>query len=573
MTEQISSTNTGRLATIRRLYFYLVAFISLTAGLSALRGLIEVLVPFWLTGETLLETNSSNFVRDQIARQGGFLIVSTPVFLIHWRYIRGLAEKPRESSAALRKLFMYACMALTLIVAIETLYQLIEGSVELLLGRSLAESALWPNQWLIHLLLAGTHLALFLYFAQQIQSDGDLGTEKGWAGTWRRLFQMIVGLTGLGLLITGAAGVLAFVWQMLLEFFSDITFMSAGVGWWQGSIANSVTNVMVGGLIWRLNLLRWDTLMAVRVESGTKPFPPAEGRTALRRLYLYIATILSAISALVPAAVLLRMGILFLLGAGDSVNVNEISLQLGFLPIGILAWRWHWGQVSAEARHYEDSRESELVRRLYYYSIAATGLVLLWIGLVDLLRALLDFAVIGAASTENNFRTEQIATGISLIAVGAPVRVLHWRTAQHAAGQDGPVGRSERGSWPRRAYLYGIALVGALLILFELAQVIYRLFLWALADPNADPFGIETLDSLVRSGTAAIFWILHIIVIRADSQQADEEEDIVVEEHNRRDELISRIERLDAELADLRAELAALDQDKEDPLGNPAELT
>lgn len=561
MTEQISPTNTGRLATIRRLYFYLVAFISLIAGLSALRGLIEVLVPFWLTGAALLETNSSNFVRDQIARQGAFLIVSTPVFLIHWRYIRGLAEKPSESSAALRKLFMYACMALTLIVAIETLYQLIEGSVELLLGRSLVESALWPNQWLIHLLLAGTHLALFLYFAQQIQSDGDLGTEKGWAGTWRRLFQMIVGLTGLGLLIAGAASVLAFVWQMLLEFFSDITFMSAGVGWWQGSIANSVTNVMIGGLIWRLNLLRWDTLMAVRVESGTKPFPPAEGRTALRRLYLYIATILSAISALVPAAVLLRMGILFLLGAGDSVNVNDISLQLGLLPIGILAWRWHWGQVFAEARHYGDSRESELVRRLYYYSIAATGLVLLWVGLVDLLRALLDFAVIGAASTENNFRTEQIATGISLIAVGAPVRVVHWRTAQRAAGQDGPVGRSERGSWPRRAYLYGIALVGALLILFELAQVIYRLFLWALDNPNADPFGIETLDSLVRSGTAAIFWTLHIIVIRADSQQAGEEEEVVVEEHSRRDELISRIERLDAELADLRAELAALDQD------------
>lgn len=558
MTEQISSTNTGRLATIRRLYFYLVAFISLIAGLSALRGLIEVLVPFWLTGEALLETNSSNFVRDQTARQGGFLIVSTPVFLIHWRYIRGLAEQPSESSAALRKLFMYACMALTLIVAIETLYQLIEGSVELLLGRSLAESALWPNQWLTHFLLAGTHLALFLYFAQQIQSDGDLGTETGWAGTWRRLFQMIVGLTGLGLLITGAASVLAFVWQMLLEFFSDITFVSAGVGWWQGSIANSVTSVMVGGLIWRLNLLRWDTLMAVRVESrDSTPLP--EGRTALRRLYLYIATILSAISALVPAAGLLRMGILFLLGAGDSVNVNDISLQLGFLPIGILAWRWHWGQVFAEARHYGDSRESELVRRLYYYSIAATGLVLLWIGLVDLLRALLDFAVIGAASTENNFRTEQIATGVSLIAVGAPVRVVHWRTAQRAAGQDGPVGRSERGSWPRRAYLYGIALVGALLILFELAQVIYRLFLWALGDPNADPFGIETLDSLVRSGTAAIFWTLHIIVIRADSQQAGEE--VVVEEHSRRDELISRIERLDAELAALRAELAALDQD------------
>ena len=115
------------------------------------------------------------------------------------------------------------------------------------------------------------------------------------------------------------------------------------------------------------------------------------------------------------------------------------------------------------------------------------------------MRALLDFAVIGADSVEKGFRASQLANGLSLIAVGAPVWSLHWRTAQRAAVQDNETGRAERASWPRRLYLYGIALVGALLILFELARVVYRLLLWALGDPNADFFGIETLDGLVRA--------------------------------------------------------------------------
>ena len=51
---------------------------------------------------------------------------------------------------------------------------------------------------------AGIHLILSFYFARLLQEDGDLGVELGWAGSWRRLFQLLVGLVALGLLLTGA---------------------------------------------------------------------------------------------------------------------------------------------------------------------------------------------------------------------------------------------------------------------------------------------------------------------------------------------------------------------------------
>ena len=560
MTEQ-TITETTRLAMIRRLYLYLIAFISLIAGLSAAYDLIDVLVQQWITDERFLGVSASNSVQSAIARPGGFLIVSAPIFLIHWRYIRRLVTQPGEPRAALRKLFVYAALATTAYVSARALYYIIEGSLELLLGAAPAGEELRPGGWVAHFFHAGVHLTLFLTFARLLQGDGDLGVESGWAGSWRRLFQLLAGLVGLGLLLTGAADTLNFVWRALLEPLGGASLATVGTGWWQRGIAGSLAAVLVGALAWRLNNLYWNGLLTTQ---------PPEGRMALRRLYLYVATVLAAAITLVPVAMLLRLGVLFVFGAVDTgdINIDDLTTPLGLLPVGALAWRWHWMQVSAEAQRYGDSSESEFVRRLYYYAVAATGLLLLWIGLVDLLRALLDFAIIGGVSAEKGFRAHQLASGLSLIAVGAPVWSLHWRTAQRVAEQDNESGRGERASWPRRVYLYGIALVGALLILFELAQVVYRLLLWALGDPNADFFGAETLDGLVRAATAAAFWAVHLLAIRNDSRMVDAEAEAAAREgaqkERRREELAARIESLDTELSALRVELAALEDEEQE---------
>ena len=562
MTEQ-TTAETGRLAMIRRLYLYLIAFISLIAGLSAAYGLIEALIRLWIPDGTVPGLSATGSVQRAIAQPGGFLIVSAPIFLIHWRYIRRLTLQPGESRAALRKLFIYAVLATTAYVSARALYHIIEGSFQLLLGAAPSEEEMRPGGWVAQFFHAGIHLILSLYFARLLQEDGDLGIELGWAGSWRRLFQLLVGLVALGLLLTGAADVLNFVWRALLEPFGAATLATVGTGWWQRGISGSLAAVLVGGLVWRLTNLYWNALMTAQ---------PPEGRMALRRLYLYVATVLAAAITLVPVAMLLRLGVLFLFGGVDTgdIDIDDLTTPLGLLPVGALAWRWHWLQVSAEAQRYGDSRESEFVRRLYYYAVAATGLLLLWIGLVDLVRALLDLAVIGSISIEKGFRAHQFSSGVSLIAVGAPVWSLHWRTAQRVAEQDNEAGRAERASWPRRVYLYGIALVGALLILFELAQVVYRLLLWALGDPNADFLGAETLDGLVRAGTAAAFWAVHLLAIRNDTRMVDEEAETAAREsehkERRRDDLAARIAELETELSTLRTELAEF-EDEESPDG------
>ena len=133
MTEQ-TTAESSRLAMIRRLYLYLIAFISLVAGLAAAYDLIDALVRLWVTDERILGVYASDSVQRSIARPGGFLIVSAPIFLIHWRYIRRLVLQPGESHAALRKLFVYAVLATTGFVGARALYHIIEGSLGLLLG-------------------------------------------------------------------------------------------------------------------------------------------------------------------------------------------------------------------------------------------------------------------------------------------------------------------------------------------------------------------------------------------------------------------------------------------------------
>ncbi len=556
----VRSGNVGRLATIRRLYFYLVAFISLTSGLFALQSLLAMLLEFWFSGAGLMMANSADFVRNRVARDGGLLLVAAPIFVIHWAYVQGIARRQRidgeeERTSSLRKLFLYAAAGLTLTLVAVDLHQLVTQSVLVLLGSSAIAPPIWPSGWLSLIVNMLLNLVVLSYFVHQLRRDGDLGRELSWAGTLRRIFQTLVGLIGLVLLLGGGSTLLEQALRRLLEMASDPVLLRTGTGWWQIGIAEGIASIVVGALLWWINWQRWEGLIGI--EDG-------EARSALRRFYLYAATLISAGTTLVPAALLLYRLLLQVFGVAVPAELPDLAGPLSLAPLGLIAWRWHWRQVSREADRYGDSPESATVRRLYYYLVAAVGLVLLWLGLVDTLRSLLDWLVIGGAGISTGFRAEQLARGISFLAVGAPVWALHWRAVQSVARGEGIAAQAERLSGPRRAYLYGVALVGALLILFDLALVIYRVLLWALGDPNADVFGAETLDSVVRSGSAVIFWIVHVLAIRTDTRLTERNAVIVPtpeEAAERRAALVLQIEQLETKLAVAHAELAALNRE------------
>jgi hypothetical protein len=152
-----------------------------------------------------------------------------------------------------------------------------------------------------------------------------------------------------------------------------------------------------------------------------------------------------------------------------------------------------------------------------------------------------------------------LASGLSLLLVGAPVWSYHWRVVETIARQTDRRGLDERASGPRKVYLYGVALAGALLILVYLALVAYRLLLALLGDPSAGLVSAETAGDVARAAIAAVLWTVHVLAIRRDGLQGTEAPPLV-EPDARRTVLESRIAQLESELAAARAELAGLQE-------------
>jgi hypothetical protein len=550
----VGKSGMTRLATVRRLYFYLIALISLIVGLVAMDGLLNILSDAWLGKPSLYEASQGDYtrnaVRDVVARNGGLLLVAVPIFLLHWRYMQRRQNEPGEARAALRKFFLYGASAAAVGYALTRGYELVQGMAVLAFGGALADSSIWPDGWL-HLaamiLLGGL---LQLYFHHVLQQDGDYGQETGFAGVLRRLYQTVAGLVGLSLLIVGGAQIVETGWRAL----TGLLVTAAGFDWWRHLLSDGVAMLIIGSLLARINWQRWLAITARQ---------PTEAQSALRRFYLYGALVIGALATLAPAAGLLHEILLILFGggSGDVGDLLErLATPIGYIPLGLVAWVWHGRYLRQEADQYGESSEGVTVRRLYYYAMAATGLVLLWFGLVNIVQTLIDqllaFAVM---RSEGRIWVEPLANGLSLLAVGAPIWSLHWRAVQSVARQEDAAGRAERGSGPRRVYLYAVALVGALLILFELASVVYRILLLLLGDLNVGLFSIEMANEIARSLIAGALWGVHLVAIRDDGRLGADLPQPVEDLAARRSTLQQRIQRLETELAAARAELAQLE--------------
>ena len=392
-------------------------------------------------------------------------------------------------------------------------YGLIYNITAVALGQPLEEVDLWPSGWLAALIMAVTNGALVVYWYAILRGDGDFGAETTAGRIVRQLFMLLAGLTGLVLMLWGAASGL----QVLLSLLVDALgagageVVTSGLRWWQNSLASAFTQVLVGAWLAYTNRAQWHAIIAEQ---------PQEGRAALRRLYLYAGVVIGAIATLTPAALLLRE--LLLMIFGDSTGtlaalLDKLIVPISFVPVGLAVWLWHWRVLSREASAFGESEQGATVRRIYYYLMAAVGLALLWVGLVELLHALLDTFLTGMSGPADIWH-EPLANGLSLLAVGAPIWALHWRSVQHVAGQATAAGSAERDALMRKIYLYGVALIGALIILFQLAQVIYRLLLALMGDYTGSLFSTETAHQLADCLVAGAIWAVHLLAIRSDAR-------------------------------------------------------
>ncbi|HLO13476.1 MAG TPA: DUF5671 domain-containing protein, partial [Anaerolineales bacterium] len=104
---------------IRRLYFYLVALISIEVVLWGLIGLLRSVVDETISGGA-----------DALAKALALILVGVPIFLIHWLWVqRAAARDEEEKTATLRAVFFYAILLGTLIPVVQNLLSFIDRSL------------------------------------------------------------------------------------------------------------------------------------------------------------------------------------------------------------------------------------------------------------------------------------------------------------------------------------------------------------------------------------------------------------------------------------------------------------
>src|SRR6266498_980687 len=180
---------------IRRLYFYLVAFISIEiivwGSVSLLRSIVD---------------NTISGGADALAQALALILVGVPIFLIHWLWAqRAAAREEEEKTASIRAIFLYAILLGTLIPVAQNLLSFVDRSLVEVTGlgvarafRPFSEQTIADN--LIAILMNGIVAA---YFWNVLRSDWMTLTDKENFSDVRRLYRYIWMLYGLLMTVFG----------------------------------------------------------------------------------------------------------------------------------------------------------------------------------------------------------------------------------------------------------------------------------------------------------------------------------------------------------------------------------
>ena len=488
--------------TIRRIYLYLVAAISLVTITWSVIGLARLVLSEGIgagqiTGlATLLAT----------------IIVGLPIFLFHWLMAQRLAaSSDDERESPVRTFFFYGLMAIGATPVLSNLYRLLEKGIIALVGGSLPDY--YPYDLTvadnIAAILVWSVVWLYLYRQTREQSNWQaIATQTINLGI-RRLYLLGFSLGGLVMLTWGGISLL----QGLMQW-------PAGVAW-QTPIARSSMQLLVGTAIW---VIHWSI-----TQHAFRSGDPAEERSVLRKIYLYLAVFVYVMMALGSGTTLLKRLFELALGAPPATEplLWQLSTPLPLLIVGAIFWAYHWTVLRQDAAQAPEAPRQAGVRRLYGYLVAALGLLVLLTGVGGLLTMLVDI-ITTPADVGLSFYRDEVALFVAMIVVGGPVWLLPWRSLQGQAtrplaGETAAASSIvEYRSTVRKVYLYLVVFIASLVIFGSAGWFVFHILSALLGADLPTDFITQVLDALVISLLAAGVWLYHWWAIRHDGRLDDQ---------------------------------------------------
>jgi hypothetical protein len=475
---------------IRRFYFYLVAFISIEVVVWGLISLLRSMVDDVISGSA-----------DALAQALALILVGVPIFLIHWLWAqRAAAREEEEQTASIRAIFLYAVLLATLIPVAQNLLSFIDRSLVEVSGlgvgrafRAFGEQTLADN--LIAIVMNGIVAA---YFWNVLSSDWLKLTDKENFLDVRRLYRYMWMLYGLLMTVFGAQQILRFLFYVPGDVLGHMGREVA---------VNGLALLVVGTPVW---VYSWRLIQDSLVES-------AEMGSTLRLGILYLLSLGGVITVITAAWMVINTILNALLG--QELSFSEFIQRIGGpisigVPLGMVwAYYGHWLNRHIEA--VGDRVRQAGMKRLYNYILALIGLVVAFVGVASLFSFLIDmltgFGVVFSDSLRDN-----LASSISSLVVGLPLWLVMWRPMQAEATEPGEVGDHARRSTLRKAYLYLALFASVIGGMATAVGLVYNLLRVVLTGDGGSDFVNNILNLTQLLFLFGVVLMYHLNALRAD---------------------------------------------------------
>jgi hypothetical protein len=483
---------------IRRLYFYLVAFISIQVVLWGLVGLLRSVANDTISGGA-----------DALAQALALILVGVPIFLIHWLWVqRASASDDEEKTATLRAVFFYAILLATLIPVVQNLLSFIDRALILGAGLEVGRAfSLFREQTLadnvIAILMNGIVAA---YFWNLLRSEWATLPDKENFTEVRRLYRYIWMLYGLLMTVFGAQQVLRFLFYVPGDVLGELG---------REVVVNGIALLLVGTPVW---VYSWRVIQDSLSD-------PAEIGSTLRLGILYLLALGGVITVITTASIVINVIFTWLLGA--DWTFRDVIQQIGGpisvgVPLGAV-WAYYGYWLNRHIETAGDSVRQASMKRLYNYILAFIGLVVAFIGVATLFSFIIDMVTGGIVLMSDSTRGT-LATSLSSLIVGLPLWLVMWRPMQaEATARDDPssgsglgLGEHARRSTLRKTYLY-LALFGSVIGGMATAVgLVYELIRVLLGGDIGSSFVSDILNLIQLLFLFAIVLIYHLNVLRMD---------------------------------------------------------
>ena len=477
--------------TVRRLYFYAVATVSLEVVIWGVIGLLRSMINNAIGGQASLLASSLSLI-----------LVGVPVFLIHWWAAqRGALHDTEERAARERALFLYGVLLGVLIPIVQNSLAISNRLTLDILGLQWAPLVGKGQTWSDNLIAMMVNAGAAAYFLTILKADWRANAPGNGLADVRRLYRFTWNIYGLGITVLGVQQVLHYMLYSPSSISGSVSFF----------LADGLALLVVGPALW---VWSWSVL-----EQASRQ--PDERESTLRLVVLYLLALAGVATVLTSTGMVLYDLLRWLLGSPQTFSgfLQAISSPLSAaIPLGGV-WAYYSRRLKLDIAGLPEPPRRAGLRRLYTYILSAFGLGATFIGLNQLLSFMVNAAISQQIGSEA--LRSLLAASLSTLIVGLPLWWMTWRPMQAEAGQLDDAGDYARRSLVRKSYLYLALFAGVIGVMAFAGQALYQGINHLMGSASSDLLQSE-LNALHALVLFAFWLAYHIGVLRRDGQRAEQ---------------------------------------------------